>query len=156
MILVTGDFNIPLHEVMPYICTPDKKFAKAPQSDRTILQDLISELRLVAPHCKLTFRYTFVHGTHDYIFIRQYQLRWKQMTVQTGGSPSCIFCWKCHNCNEPLTCWDSAFVLPALTRLRAYFIFIRVSGLCMHAMFFVAKKPDLNEIAEEQVSRFET
>ena len=83
MMLVAGDFNTPLTAAVPHVCTPDKKFAKAPQSDRMFLQELISELRLVAPHCKQAFRNTFVHGTHasriDYMFLREHQLRWKQM-----------------------------------------------------------------------------
>lgn len=77
--LVAGDFNIPLHEAISYICTPDKKFDKTPQSNRTILQHLISEFRLIAPHCKQAFRYTFIHDTYishiDYIFIKEHQFR---------------------------------------------------------------------------------
>ena len=34
MLLVAGNFNTPLNEAKPYICTPDKKFDKAPQNDR--------------------------------------------------------------------------------------------------------------------------
>ena len=79
MLLVAGNFNIPLIEFAPYICTPNKKFIKIPQCDKIIVQDIIVKFKLFVPHCKQTLRYIFIYEIYasciDYIFVQEYQIR---------------------------------------------------------------------------------
>ena len=92
--LVSGDFNTPLTLAPPHIYTPDTKFDKASHSDKFVFQELIVEFKLVAIHCKQTLRFIFLHGSHasriDCMFIREHQIRWKQLNAHVRCKFECI------------------------------------------------------------------
>ena len=83
MLLVAGDFNTPLDQAAPFVCASDAKFSRALQRDKNAFQGLITDLRLVAIHCKQCYRHTFIHGSRatriDFMFMREHQIRWQKL-----------------------------------------------------------------------------